>query len=273
MRATIPWGDFGTGLRNARKAVELEGPASPWRALVCAAFGNCLRFSGELEEAGTWYAEAIGPSLAHGQWRVATTTFAHHSLLAGDQGRVDEQTLLAQQAVELAREHGLEEVEGEVFVALGASLASRRRFEEALPVLEQGVELLRVPGHPAALADALIRHAAVLRKMNRYEAAAPVIEEAREVLASCADPRAVADRLAALERRSRNRRRTIDGALSDRELVILRMLNGPLSERDIGRELYLSHNTIHSHTQSIYRKLGASSRVEALEQARELGLI
>ena len=66
---------------------------------------------------------------------------------------------------------------------------------------------------------------------------------------------------------------TADGALSKRELVILRMLTGRLSERDIGRELYLSHNTIHSHTRSIYRKLGASSRSEALENARELGLI
>jgi LuxR family maltose regulon positive regulatory protein len=51
------------------------------------------------------------------------------------------------------------------------------------------------------------------------------------------------------------------------------MLRGSLSERDIGRELYLSHNTIHSHTRSIYRKLGASSRSEALTHARRLGLI
>jgi LuxR family maltose regulon positive regulatory protein len=51
------------------------------------------------------------------------------------------------------------------------------------------------------------------------------------------------------------------------------MLTGKLTERDIGRELYLSHNTIHSHTRSIYRKLGASSRSEALENARGLGLI
>jgi LuxR family maltose regulon positive regulatory protein len=60
--------------------------------------------------------------------------------------------------------------------------------------------------------------------------------------------------------------------LSDRELVVLRMLGGPLSERDIGRELYLSHNTVHSHARSIYRKLGATSRAQALQLARELGI-
>jgi LuxR family maltose regulon positive regulatory protein len=61
--------------------------------------------------------------------------------------------------------------------------------------------------------------------------------------------------------------------LSERELVVLRMLGGRLSERDIGRELYLSHNTIHSHTRSIYRKLRVSSRKQAVERALELGVL
>jgi LuxR family maltose regulon positive regulatory protein len=51
------------------------------------------------------------------------------------------------------------------------------------------------------------------------------------------------------------------------------MLKGSLSERDIGRELYLSHNTIHSHTKSIYRKLGVSSRKQAVQRARALDLL
>jgi len=61
--------------------------------------------------------------------------------------------------------------------------------------------------------------------------------------------------------------------LTERERAVLRMLNGPLSEREIGRELYLSHNTIHSHTKSIYRKLGASSRREAVKLARTHAII
>ena len=63
------------------------------------------------------------------------------------------------------------------------------------------------------------------------------------------------------------------GELSERERRILRALTGSLSERDIARELYVSHNTVHTHTRSIYRKLGVSSRAEAVQQARERGLL
>ena len=83
-------------------------------------------------------------------------------------------------------------------------------------------------------------------------------------LASCPDPRNWRIGSPRSSARARRRGPHDEAALSDRELVILRMLTGHLSERDIGRELYLSHNTIHSHTRSIYRKLGVSSRSEAL---------
>jgi LuxR family maltose regulon positive regulatory protein len=49
---------------------------------------------------------------------------------------------------------------------------------------------------------------------------------------------------------------------------MLRLLSGGSSEREIGQELFVSFNTVHSHVKSIYRKLGASSRAEALARAR-----
>ena len=100
-----------------------------------------------------------------------------------------------------------------------------------------------------------------------------MIDDARATVESCPDPRMLAERLAALERPQRTPRRNGKAPLSERELTILRMLTSRLSERDIGRELYLSHNTIHSHTRSIYRKLGVSSRGEALDKAGTLGIL
>ena len=42
---------------------------------------------------------------------------------------------------------------------------------------------------------------------------------------------------------------------------------------DIADDLFLSVNTVKSHLQAIYRKLGAGTRQEAVRRARELGLI
>jgi len=54
---------------------------------------------------------------------------------------------------------------------------------------------------------------------------------------------------------------------------VLRLLASDLTQREIGAELYLSLNTIKSHTRSIFRKLGASSREQCVARARELELI
>jgi LuxR family maltose regulon positive regulatory protein len=61
--------------------------------------------------------------------------------------------------------------------------------------------------------------------------------------------------------------------LTEAELRVLRLMAGDLSQREIGRELYLSVNTIKTHTRTIYGKLGATSRREAVARARDLDLI
>ena len=82
--------------------------------------------------------------------------------------------------------------------------------------------------------------------------------------------------LSRLERRLRltPRKNTRGGpapeALTDAELDVLRLLRSELSQREIGTELYISLNTVKSHTRSIYRKLGVATREEAVTRAREL---
>jgi LuxR family maltose regulon positive regulatory protein len=60
--------------------------------------------------------------------------------------------------------------------------------------------------------------------------------------------------------------------LSNRELDVLRLLRSDLSGPEIARELHVSMNTLRSHTKSIYTKLGATSRREAIRRAAEYGL-
>jgi LuxR family maltose regulon positive regulatory protein len=273
LRGLVTWGNVGAGIRNARRAAELEGPASPWRAVICLGLGFQMYNIGDLDQCDAWLRESVELARSRGQWSTASAALAFRSLAAGEAGRVDDQTLLAEEAVRLERERGFDEIDGRAHLALGAALGAQQRFEEALAILEGSLTILRSRGLPLPLVTGLLHYIAVLQAMGRPRAAADAIAEAKAILGSCPDPGILPERLASLERPPQTRRRSGDGALTARELVILRMLGGPLTERDIGRELYLSHNTIHSHTRSIYRKLGASSRSEALAHARELGLI
>ena len=62
-------------------------------------------------------------------------------------------------------------------------------------------------------------------------------------------------------------------ALTAAELRLLPMLSTHLSFPEIAAELFLSGNTIKSQAISIYRKLGAVSRSQAVTRSRELGLL
>jgi len=62
-------------------------------------------------------------------------------------------------------------------------------------------------------------------------------------------------------------------SLTAAELRILPLLATYLTLDEIGERLFLSRHTVTSHVTAIYRKLGASSRSEAVERAVELGLL
>ena len=59
--------------------------------------------------------------------------------------------------------------------------------------------------------------------------------------------------------------------LTEREQAVLSLLRKSLSVREIARELYVSGNTVKTHKRAIYRKLGVSTREEAIERAGESG--
>jgi LuxR family maltose regulon positive regulatory protein len=54
---------------------------------------------------------------------------------------------------------------------------------------------------------------------------------------------------------------------------VLRGLAAGLSRREIGHELYISLNTVKTHTRELYRKLGVTSQGEAVARAAALGLL
>lgn len=61
--------------------------------------------------------------------------------------------------------------------------------------------------------------------------------------------------------------------ITPREHEILVLIAEGLSNREIGERLFVSENTVKTHSSRIFEKLGVNRRVQAVQKARELGLI
>jgi len=81
--------------------------------------------------------------------------------------------------------------------------------------------------------------------------------------------------LSAFKRADRNPKKTdaLIEALTEREREVLRNIAEGCSNPEIARRLYISPNTLKAHSQSIFMKLNVHNRLQAVNKARELGLI
>ncbi len=61
--------------------------------------------------------------------------------------------------------------------------------------------------------------------------------------------------------------------LSDRELEVLGLIARGLSNKEIAKALIVSPNTVKTHLANLYAKLEVSRRTQAVQRARELGIL
>jgi LuxR family maltose regulon positive regulatory protein len=273
LKGVFSWGNVREARGYAHRALELEGPGSPWHALACWAVAMAHLAHGDLTEADAMFAHATADAPKHEQWLVACAALAYRSLIADQLGRQELQAQLAEASGALALEHGLENNTAGPSMALGQSLNARGRHAEALPVLERGVVLARFQSQPLVLIRALRYLAGTLTVLGQHERAAAAAAEVRSVLAACVDPAAYAATFPSPPRNAREPDPFFNERLTQRELTVITLLAGDLSEAEIGRALFVSHSTIHSHVRSIYRKLGATTRAEAVTRAQSAGFL
>jgi LuxR family maltose regulon positive regulatory protein len=277
VEACFPRGDVAAMLAAAQRGRELEGGLSfVWQPLALLSLGWAHYLAGDWAEAGASLQEAAASAAELDQWThvsIANAIRAHLALLAGDSELADVRARDARAALE---SHDLVDplASGMADVALGAVLA-RSNVGEAEQALDRGLVRLRVYGEPLLVAEALLVLAPVRRGVRGTEAGRGCIAEAREFLEGCADAGMLGDRLEQVARSLTPAYRRIEGdsELTERELEVLRYLAEGMPKRDIGGILFLSYNTIHSHTKSIYQKLRVSSRQAAVDRARELGAL
>jgi LuxR family maltose regulon positive regulatory protein len=281
--AALLRGVFGfDGLRvmreSAAAAADLErDPASPWYAAARTALGLSRYLSGDPAAAAGPLEEAVQSESSIPVIRMFA--LSGMALVAVELGRQSKAQEFAQAATVLATRSGFAAVpqSGLAHIAMGAVYAARGQLLQARselePVLESRRRLFGISPWPTL--ELLLLLARVRLDLGDRADAAELAAEAKDVLTALPDDtEALAARLAELDRRIAGRPRVASLAepLTEREVAVLRLLGGSLSLREIGQELYVSANTVKTHTQAIYRKLGVSTRHDAVEQGRQLGL-
>ena len=111
--------------------------------------------------------------------------------------------------------------------------------------------------------------------MDDAAGARTVLRQARGILQLRPDLGVLPEQAEELHARLDTVRGGVPGAstLTTAEVRLLPLLPTHLSFTEIGQRLYISKHTVKSQAVSIYRKLGASSRSQAVQRLQEIGLV
>jgi LuxR family maltose regulon positive regulatory protein len=138
-----------------------------------------------------------------------------------------------------------------------------------------GLRPLLTHALPVVSVQALLEQARAYIALGDPDGAHAVLQQANDIFQQRPNLGVLRAQADELRTQLATMRRTGLGAssLTTAELRLLPLLPSYLTFREIGERLYLSPNTIKSQTISIYRKLGVSSRSEAVHHAQRLGLL
>jgi LuxR family transcriptional regulator, maltose regulon positive regulatory protein len=279
LAALVCFDDVGSALAAGARVLDALPRAAPARSAVEAATAWHELLRGNLDAADALARRALaGQELlpAVGLPLVAPLSSAVLALVALDRGRTE----VAEGHVEAARAALLDgplrtAPQALPVVAARARLAlAHGRTDEAVARCRTGLEHARGWRDPSLMVPALlVELARACAADGDHDGATEALREARDRVDLARDPGALRTAIAALPA-GRQSRTPGDGAdLSERELDVLRALAGSGSLRDVAAGLRVSHNTVKTHARTLYAKLGAGSRAEAVAAGRELGLL
>jgi len=72
---------------------------------------------------------------------------------------------------------------------------------------------------------------------------------------------------------TRDKKKAGDLGITPRELDILELITKGMSNREIAEKLYVSENTVKTHSSRVFGKLGAKRRTQAVQLGKEFGLL
>jgi LuxR family maltose regulon positive regulatory protein len=264
---------------DAELALELLAVGSLWRAPAQLLLGISHMLAGDHSMADRAMAEATELAQDSRATVAASVALAERAILAiGRQDWQDAETLVEQARSVVATAHLEECVTSLVLYAAGARVAIHHgNLDQAEQDLARAQQLRPQATHalPYYAVQARLELTCAYIALTDVAAARRVLGEVDELLRWRPDLGTLAHQASQLRSQLDHLRVDVIGtaSLTTAELRVLPLLATHLTFREIGQRLYVSQHTVKTQAMSIYRKLGASSRGQAVQRARTLGLL
>jgi LuxR family transcriptional regulator, maltose regulon positive regulatory protein len=283
-------GDIPGTAESAARVLALEPPPSSWRAVAHALCGIARRWQGDVAGAEQQLREGVDLARAAGTPAAMTIVYGlgHLAALEADREQWDRASSYAGEALEAGARFGIVEhyVCGLATIVLGMRAVHEQDWATAEALLQTGIDLAGRGAEPHDAAYGHLAMAVTRESTGDSRGANESMQRAHQLLDSCLSPATLLPRLVArTDRRLHSDRSVARGQtgtasqllravdpLSARELSVLRLLDSTLSQREIAESLYVSINTVKTHTSSIFRKLAVGNRRDSVAAARALGL-
>ena len=263
---------------DAQAALDELDPGSQWRPTAHLLEGVCYLLAGQADRADPILAHAAEVAVGAGALPAAAIALAERSLVAMEHQDWEQAAALAEQAQGVVRAG---ELDGYVASALVHAAAARVAVHQGdVPGVQQQLAWatrlrpLLTYALPYFAVQTLLELGRACLALDDAAGARVVLRQARDVLRRRPDlgilPAQVEELWSKLDR---NRGGTVGVAsLTTAELRLLPLLPTHLTFREIGQRLFVSQHTVKSQAMSLYRKLGVSSRSQAVQRLRQLGL-
>jgi LuxR family transcriptional regulator, maltose regulon positive regulatory protein len=265
---------------DAELAVARLPEDDAWAPAALLVQGAAALLLGDVERGDSILEQAVALAARMGSTETHAIAVGERSLIAAARGDVRAADALAEEALQTVQEGELGDYPSSA-LALAASARSQLRHGQWDRARRHLVAATKLTAHLTyalpwlALQTRLELGDAYVTLRDRGPAQ-HMLDEARGILAARPALGVLGDGVDRLESEIGAMPQAQDGArsgLTRAEFRLLPMLSTHLSFKEIGERLHVSRNTIKTQAISVYRKLGVSSRSEAVALAEDLGLI
>ena len=279
LRAFLCRSGVGALQRDADAAIEGLSPGSHWRAAALGIQGIACLLDGDPDQADRVLARAVDAAVLVGAGPAGSAALAERALLALERHDHDAAGQLSRRALATVVDGHLEGYPTSALAFLaagrvalqGGDVATARTLVAQASVLRVGLTYVI----PYLAVQVRLELARAYLEVADAAGARQVLREVRDVLqvrpdlgTLSAQADAVRDKLAAMGPGTMGA-----SSLTPAELRLLPMLPTHLTFREMGERLHVSRHTVKTQAMSVYRKLGVSSRSEAIERVHEVGLL